>query len=419
MKILTVVGIVLLLSVLLLIGWAYNVNPSDFDYNITVPLFDGILLGLAALGVISLALARVPLKRQYSIAIGVAFLLVPVAVILVGSMTSETACFDPGVACPATGDIVNGPITVGPGQSNYYQFSVPYGVYDLSVYLQWSSNGRISVYVMNATELIGWQGGQGLQTYYSSAESHGYANLQLPTDNLYYLVFSNPLSTVQVVQTSSGFSYMGGFVGGPVQQLNTSAPSCIDTNGSEVCSVTLTNLGSAEARAMGICVESWAVDEGPLMSWGAPRLGVFSPTTPIAPSSNLTETCTVAGATAPLGLAITVLIPFAGGYNVMMYGPVSVNAPNCTQSGTQLVCTFVINNDVMPGVVAIGCQIQVGDNVTRWTGTLGGMTTLDAAHQGNSFTCSVTGSEPSVGTPVSGYVRFGDGSYAIFSSKWS
>jgi hypothetical protein len=425
MKVLATVGIVLLLSVLLLIGWVYSGNPSDFGYNIAVPLFDGILLGLASLGVISVALARVPLKRQHAMAIGVAFLLVPVAVLLLGSMTSETACFDPGVSCPVTGDIVNGPETVGPGRSNSYQFSIPYGVQDLSVHLQWSSGGRISVYVMNATELISWLGGQRLQAYYSSAESQGYANLRLPAGNLYYLVFSNPLPTFQeVVQTDSGFSYMCGgslcgTVGGPVQQLNPSAPSCVGTNGSEDCSVTLTNFGSAETSPTGTCVESWAVDEGPLMTWGTPHLGVFAPTTPITPSSNLTGTCTVAGATAPLGLAITVLIPFVGGYNVMMYGPVSLNAPTCTQSGTQLVCTFVINNDVMPGVFAIGCQIQVGDNVTRWTGILGGTTTFDAAHRGNRFTCSVTGSEPSIGTPVSGYVRFGDGSYAIFSSKWT
>jgi hypothetical protein len=419
MKILTAVGIVLFLSGLLLVGWVYSVNPSDFGYNITVPLFDGILLGLAALGVVSLALARVPLKRQYSITIGVAFLLVPVAVILVGTMTSETACFDPGVSCPISIDIVNGPVTIGPGQSSYYQFSIPYGVQDLSVHLQWSSDGGISVYVMNATELIGWQGGQRLQSFYSSAESQGNVNLQLPQDNLYYLVFSNPLPTVQVVQTSSGFGYMGGYVGGPVQQLSPSAPSCVATNGSEVCSVTLTNLGSAETSPTGTCVESWAVDEGPLMTWGTPRSGVFSPTRPITRSSNLTGTCTVAGTTAPLGLAITVLIPLTGDYNLLIYGPVSLNAPACTQSGGRLVCTFTINNDATPGVTATACQIEVGQNVTRWVGTVGGTTVLNANNRGAQFTCSVVGSEPPVGTPVSGIVRFSDGSYALFSTRWS
>jgi len=420
MRILTAVGIVLFLTALLLVGWSYSVNPSDFGDNITAPLFDGILLMLAALGVISLALARVHLKRRYSMAIGVAFLLVPVSVILVGTTTSETACFDPGISCPASEDIVNGPVTVGPGQSNYYQFGIPYGVYDLSVHIQWSSDGRISVYVMNATELISWQGGRRPQSYYSSAESNGYASLQLPAGNLYYLVFSNPLPTAQdVVQTDSGFSYMGGPVGGLVQQLNPSAPYCVDTNGSEVCSVTLTNLGSAGASPTGTCVESWAADEGPMMTWGIPRLGVFTPATPIAPSSNLTGTCTVTGAAAQLGLAITVLIPFAGDYNVLMYGPVSLNTPDCTQSGGQLVCTFRINNDATPGATATSCQIEVGDNATRWVGTVGGTTVLDANDLGAQFTCSVVGTEPPLGTPVSGLVSFSDGSYALFASRWS
>jgi hypothetical protein len=331
-------------------------------------------------------------------------------------------CAAPGISCPATTDIVNGQITIGPGQSNYYQFGIPYGVQDLSVNLQWSSSGRVSVYVMNATELIGWQGGQSPQSYYSSAEPQGNVSIQLPADNLYYLVFDNPVSTAQeVVQANSGLSYMCSFCGSsaPVQQPNSSSPSCVSANGSEVCSVTLTNMGHTEATPTGVCVESWSLDEGPVMTWGIPRQGVFSPTTPIPQSSNLTETCTVAGATAPLGLAITVLIPFAGGYNVLMYGPVSFNAPVCTQQGTRLVCTFTINNDAMPGVVATACQIQVGDNVSRWSGTVGGTTLLNSDNRGASFTCSIVGSEPPIGTMVTGFVTFSNRSYALFSSRWS
>ena len=424
MKFLTAAGIAILLSGPLLVGWVYGINPSDFSSNIVVPIFDGIVLGLIVLGVVSLVLARMPLNPRVAMVIGVAFLLVPVGVFVAGNVSTETGCFNPGISCPATGDIVNGPITVNAGQSNYYQFSIPNGVRDVSVHLQWSSDGKISVYVMNASELIGWQEGQIPEAYYSSAETQGYTSLQLPADNLYYLVFDNAFSTVQkVVQTSSGFSYMCngicGTIGAPIQQLNPSAPSCVSSNNSEVCSVVLTNLGSVDASPTGVCFESWSADEGPVMSWGTPRQGVFSPRATMAPSSNAAGACTVSGAMAPLGLAITVLIPFAGGYNVMMYGPVSLNAPTCTQSGTQLVCTFDVNNDAELGVVATGCQIQIGDNVTRWTGTLGGTTTLDSAHQGDRFTCSVIGSEPPVGTTVSGTVRFGDGSYAIFSSRWS
>jgi len=100
-KILAAAGIVLLLSGPLMIGWIYAVNPSDFSSNIEVPLFDGIVVGLAALGVVSLVLSRVSIKPQRAMAIGVAFMLVPVAILIVGNMTTETACFGPcGNAAP-------------------------------------------------------------------------------------------------------------------------------------------------------------------------------------------------------------------------------------------------------------------------------------------------------------------------------
>jgi hypothetical protein len=95
MKFLVAVGILLLLSAPLLVGWVYGVNPSDFYYNIGAPLFDGIVLGLAALGVAALLLARVSLNPRQAMAIGIALLLVPVVVFLAGSATSETACFGP------------------------------------------------------------------------------------------------------------------------------------------------------------------------------------------------------------------------------------------------------------------------------------------------------------------------------------
>jgi len=93
LKILLASGIVLLLSGPLLVGWIYEVNPSDFNYNIAVPLFDAIVLGLVTLGFVSLGLSRLNIKPRYATAIGIAFLLLPVAVFVAGSTTTVTACF--------------------------------------------------------------------------------------------------------------------------------------------------------------------------------------------------------------------------------------------------------------------------------------------------------------------------------------
>jgi hypothetical protein len=95
MKILVVAGIVLLLSGPLMVGWIYAVNPSDFYSNIAGPLFDGVVLGLAGLGVISLVLSRVSLNPRYAVALGITFILLPVVIFVAGNATAQTACFGP------------------------------------------------------------------------------------------------------------------------------------------------------------------------------------------------------------------------------------------------------------------------------------------------------------------------------------
>jgi hypothetical protein len=100
-KILAAAGIVLLISGPLMIGWVYEVNPSDFAYNIAAPLFDAIIIGLVSLGVVSLVLSRASISPRRATAVGVAFMLVPVAIFFIGNMTTETACFGPcGNAAP-------------------------------------------------------------------------------------------------------------------------------------------------------------------------------------------------------------------------------------------------------------------------------------------------------------------------------
>lgn len=373
-------------------------------------------------------LIRAMRRRTLVLVIATVLVLVAGIVILLGfilgSPGSQTVCFNPGVSCPAGEDIVNGPITVNASQYNYYQFSIQYGTQNLNVHAQWSSGGSIGVYIVNATELIDWQTGHGLRSFYNSGQvAQGDVNLRVPSDDLYYLVFDNTFSTVaKNVVTSAGFSFMcrPGLCGAtPIRQLNPSYPTCVPLNGNEVCSMTLSNTGTLESTPTGTCIQSWSLHEGPFQTWGVPREGVFHPTTAISPSFNITGTCTVTGTTAPLGLAITLLIPFTNGQNVMMYGPVSLNSPTCTQSGTNLDCNFRIENSVMPGVTATDCQIAVGDNVTRWKGTVGGTTAFNSENRGAMFTCSVLGSEPIIGTPVTGFVRFSNGSYAPFSSMWS
>jgi hypothetical protein len=95
LRLLVVAGIVLLLSGPLLVAWVYFVNPPDFYYNITAPVFDLFILGLAALGAASFVLSRSSLAPRYASIIGIAFILIPLAVFIVGNATTETACFGP------------------------------------------------------------------------------------------------------------------------------------------------------------------------------------------------------------------------------------------------------------------------------------------------------------------------------------
>jgi hypothetical protein len=363
-------------------------------------------------------------KRTLIFAIATSLVLVTGVIFLLGLLSSSnTACFNPGVTCPATEDIVNGPIAVNASQYDYYQFNIPYGAQEINVHAHWSSDGTIITRIMNATELISWRNGHAPDSFYSKESSQGDVSLPLPSNDLYYLVFDNTISTVHKdIQTSSGFSFMCPLVtcgSGPIRQQNSSSAVCVASSGNEVCSLTLSNTGSQEASPKGTCVESWSSDEGPTFTWGTPRLGVYTPTTQIPKSASVGGSCTVSGMTAPLGLAITVLVPLSNGQNIVMYGPLSLNSPTCTKSETHLVCTFSIENDVSSGVTATECQIQVGDNVSRWKGTVGGTTTFNAENHGSLFTCSVLGSEPPIATPVAGIVRFSDGSYALFFSVWS
>jgi hypothetical protein len=283
------------------------------------------------------------------------------------SPETYTACLDQPIFGPcAGGDIVNGPVTINASQYSLYEFDIPYGAQDIAVHLQWSSGGAIGVYVMNATELIGWQNGHGLRTFYNSGQAkQGDLNLMVPPDDLYYLVFDNSLSSAaKNVQGTSGVSYMCDFCStAPIQQLSSSAAACIAVNGSEACSVALSNLGNETASPTGTCIESWGAVEGPVLTWGAPHLGVFTPRTAISPSSSLSGTCTVTGFTAPLELAIIVQIPFTDGDNVDLYGPASLNTVVATITVTETLTTQASQATTTYAIPTTSCTF-LGPDVT-------------------------------------------------------
>ena len=312
-----------------------------------------------------------------------------------------------------SGDIVDGSITVNASQHSFYQFDVPYGAQGISVHAQWSSSGAIKVYVMNATDLIGWQSGHGLRAFYKSGQSsQGDVNMRVPPDDLYYLVFDNTLApSATDVQVTSGVSYLCNLcsINEPIQQLSSSSASCAAVNGSEVCSVALSNRGTEATSPTGTCIESWSLDEGPGLSWGAPHLGVFTPSTPISPSSSLSGSCTVAGSSVPLGLAITVQIPFTDGVNLDLYGPAGVHTVVATLTVTETLTTQAsqptttyaspTTNCTSPTTITVTTTIIAGPQLPESTTTT--TTTVTTTSTSYSQTVTVTSCTYSVSTVTS------------------
>jgi len=284
------------------------------------------------------------------------------------SANSSNTGISAGLGSTTTGDIVNGPIIINASQYSFYQFGIPYGAQGIKVHAQWSSGSAIGVYIMNATDLVGWQGGQGLRTFYDSGRAlQGDANVQVPPDDLYYLVFDNSRSpTASNAQVTSGISYLCNLcsIDEPIQQPSSSSASCVAVNGSEVCSVALSNRGTEATSPTGTCIESWSPDEGPVLTWGAPHLGVFTPRTPISPSSSLLGRCTVAGFSVPLGLAITVQIPMTDGTNLDLYGPSGLRTVVATATATETLTTQASQATTTFVVPATNCSLVAGSAVT-------------------------------------------------------
>jgi hypothetical protein len=210
---------------------------------------------------------------------------------------------------------------------------------------------------------------------------------------------------------TSGFSYFCNLcsINEPIQQPSSSSASCAAVNGSEVCSVALSNRGTEAASPTGTCIEAWSLDEGPAYAWGAPHLGVFTPTTPISPSSSLSGTCTVAGSTVPVGLAVTVLIPFTDGVNVELYGPAGVHTVVETMTVTETLTTGAsqatktyaspTTNCTSPTTITTTTTIIAGPQLPESTTTT--TTTVTTTSTSYSQTVTVTSCTYSVSTVTS------------------
>lgn len=94
MKLLTATGIALLLSGLTAVIWTYELNPSDFNDNLS-PVVLLMAFGTVALGMVSLYLTRIPLQRIHVKVIGVCFLIIALSVpvtFLYATQTAQVGC---------------------------------------------------------------------------------------------------------------------------------------------------------------------------------------------------------------------------------------------------------------------------------------------------------------------------------------
>ncbi len=159
-----------------------------------------------------------------NIVIGVVVLIIALVfvgafvVALVNRSSSNTSLSGAPSVCssifqPHSTDVVSGVVSVPPGQSVYYTFTVPSDATSATVHGSFTASGGsgndIKVYIMDNTNFINWQNGHQANTYYNSG--------QVTTDQFsvslspgtYYLVYDNTFSTFSAknVQTTVTLSY--------------------------------------------------------------------------------------------------------------------------------------------------------------------------------------------------------------------
>ncbi len=97
-------------------------------------------------------------------------------------------------------NVVNGMVTIGARNYQYYQITVPSGAISPSVSGSFTASGGsgndIKIYVMDNTNYVNWQNGHSASTYYTSGQTTtGSISAQLPSGaGTYYLVYDNTFS---------------------------------------------------------------------------------------------------------------------------------------------------------------------------------------------------------------------------------
>ena len=119
MKLLTATGTGLLLSSLLALVWLYKLDPAAFTDNLFFPIELLLVLGPVALGIVSFALARVPMGRTRTRVIAAVFVVCALSVpatILYAQETSYVGCLCSGTGAPSI--LSTGSILVPTGTGN-------------------------------------------------------------------------------------------------------------------------------------------------------------------------------------------------------------------------------------------------------------------------------------------------------------
>ena len=116
---------------------------------------------------------------------------------------------------PRSVNLVNGQITVQPGQYNYYYFTIPTGATGITLTGSFTASGGggndIEVLVMDQTNFANWQNRNQFSSYYDSGQvTTGTVHASLPASGTYDLVYSNRFSTVSSknVQTTVYLYYL-------------------------------------------------------------------------------------------------------------------------------------------------------------------------------------------------------------------
>jgi hypothetical protein len=119
MKLLTGVGIALILSCLFAVTWTYELNPSDFSNNIFNPVVLLMVLATAILSITSFSLTRIHLKQIHTRVIAAVFLIVALSVpgiFYYANETSYVGCLCSGTNGPPM--LISASIVVPTGSGN-------------------------------------------------------------------------------------------------------------------------------------------------------------------------------------------------------------------------------------------------------------------------------------------------------------